>query len=187
MKFLVPLSLFLVITVSACEDDDVFNPLITLGRFQGWQIVSVESDLASNLMSAIVGIPDSTLLAYDTTVEELIEEKDSYVVATTIVESCEKDDALFFDLDVMGYGVDGEDCPPNGPEHVLTPFDDKAYAADLNVTKLTVSDPANSTESVYDVVTITAQELVLTQQRSVPAQEPIPAYTYSITYYFTAR
>ena len=175
-------------TIQGCDDDDTpANPVAYLGRFDGWYLAEIESDLQSQLSTAVLSIPDSTLERYDTTRQSLIDAADAFVAATVGLDPCEQDDVVFFNEGVLAYGEAGEECPTGSAPSVLQPFDTKTYATDLDVTDLTISDPATQTSSVYRVELLTQSQLVIGQVRTVPEDLPVPAYQYTITYRFVAR
>ena len=181
------LSLVCFIT-SGCDDDDTPDtPVAFLGRFEGWQLAVIESDLESQLSTAILGIPDSTLQRYGTSRESLLAFADTTVAITVGLDPCEQDDVVFFNEGVVAYGQAGEACPDGSLPSVLSPFDKNAYATDLDVTDLTITDPTTQTSSVYRVDLLTESQFVISQLRRVPEAPPVPAYQYSITYRFVAR
>lgn len=172
----------------ACSDDDeAATPLSNLGRFDGWQITTVESNLAEQISDAIYALPDSVIAQNDTTRVGLLAAQEDYINRLTGLEPCEQDDVLFFESGVSAYGRTGEPCPATGNTHILTPFHEKSYSSDLEVTRLTLTDPVSGGVSEYNVERISASELVLSQQRTTSNAGIIPAYTYNIRYRFTAR
>lgn len=189
MRFIYLLLLATVLFSPACGDDDdgTGTSVVLLGRFEGWQLAQIGSNLEASLSDAIGTIPDSTLAAYDTTRQQLLDASAAFVEATVGLQPCEQDDVVFFDNGIVAYGQDGEPCPANSGPSVLMPFDTKTYSTDLQVTDLTITDPATQTNSVYRVDLLTEESLVITQTRVVPESLPVPEYRYEITYRFTAR
>lgn len=173
---------------TGCDDDDTpDNPVAYLGRFDGWYLAEIESDLQSQLSTAILAIPDSTLERYNTSRDALLATADTTVAVTVGLDPCEQDDVIFFNDGVLAYGQAGEECPAGSLPSVLLPFDKKAYATDLDVTDLTITDPTTQTASVYRVELLTESQFVIGQLRRVPENLPVPAYQYTITYRFVAR
>ena len=179
---------FVCCFVTGCDDDDTpTNPVAYLGRFEGWYLAEIESDLASELSTAILAIPDSTLERYDTSRQALLDAAEATVAAKVGLDPCEQDDVVFFNEGVLAYGEVGEACPAGAAPSVLLPFNNKSYATDLDVTDLTVTDPTTQQSSVYRVELLTESQLVIGQLRRVPEDLPVPGYQYTITYRFVAR
>ncbi|THH41474.1 hypothetical protein [Neolewinella litorea] len=180
--------LILLVLLAACgEDDAPLLPINQLSRFDGWQIVSVESDFAARVDEAVMALPDSTVDSSGLTREEIRGNYDDRIAAVTAIEDCERDDVLFFDGGLVVLVKDGADCPENSPPHVLDVFDLKRYSSDLSVTRLTLSDQANTESTEYEVVEVSEELLVLRQDRTVENNLILPPFSYTVTYTFRAR
>ncbi|NJB85353.1 hypothetical protein GGR26_001098 [Lewinella marina] len=180
--------LFILLLTTACQDDDApVAPVNQLSRFDGWQLVSVESDFAERVTAAVTALPDSTVEKSGLTREEIRGNYDVRIAAVTGVEDCERDDVLFFDAGWVVLIKNGADCPENSPPHVLAGFDLKRYSTDFSVTRLTLTDDARSESSEYEVVELDDERLVVRQSRRVENNLILPSFSYTITYTFRGR
>ncbi len=179
--------LLLVISLAGCnKEEDGIPPINQLSRFDGWQIDWVESDFSLMADEAVAALPDSVVVNSGMTREAIRARLELTVRQVTGVEDCERDDVLFLDDGITALGLAGEACADNAPKHVLTPFDRMTYSSDLEVTRVKFTDPADDTESVYQVIALNEQMLVLTRLRSYTNDPVVPKVDYGVTYHFTA-
>lgn len=188
MKSIVTLlAVGLLLLAASCDDDDPFNPLTTLSRFDGWFLVSVESDFAAQVDAAVAAVSDEDLLQLGQTRAELRAEFDDEIAAVTGVEDCELDNVIFFDQGVVAVIENGQPCPAGSGPDVLVDFNPRRYSSDLEVTRLTLNDDDGTFFTEYTVTTITPEAFSLQQDRTVTGNLVLPNFTYSITYNFRAR
>jgi hypothetical protein len=182
--------IFGCLSIVACgneDDDSNVNNLLLLGRFEGWEIESVTSNYGERAEEVIANLPDSVLVAADTTRAGLLADYLEIVEGVTGVQPCEMDDALLFADQGVVVQLEGESCPADSPPHVLTPFNRTRNTSDLEVTRLQTTDPDGGTMSVYTVPELNETTLVLEQTRVVPAGPILPEFSYDISYRFRAR
>jgi hypothetical protein len=80
----------------------------------------------------------------------------------------------------------GEVCTEAHLPHVLSGFNLTRSTADLTVTQVEFLHPDTGERSTYTVPELNDERLVLTHDRTVGATDRVPAFTYNITYRFTA-
>ncbi|WP_116124413.1 hypothetical protein [Lewinella sp. IMCC34183] len=183
-----PFLLFVLLTAASCQKDtEPVSPINQLSRFDGWQIVTVESNIAAAADSTVAALPDSTVAQSGRTREEIRESLNPAIRGLTGVDDCERDDALFFESGVVAYGVAGTACDSTSLPHVLTPFNRMRYATDIDVTTLTIISQDETERTPYNVERINGEELVIQRQRRMAENLLVPAYPYNITYFFRAR
>ncbi|MEL6846286.1 MAG: hypothetical protein AAFP02_24020 [Bacteroidota bacterium] len=182
--------LFTLLVVAAallytgCTDNTgELGPITNIGRENGWIISSASSTLLTEATTRIANLTDQEISDAGETRENLMATYAAEADTQAEVNDCDRDDVLFFLENGAMRIIQGDmACPELGDPTVLSPFNDNFYVTDLEGTFMVVRTEDGTLVDEYTIVTITANQFVVTAARELRLDNLVGAFNFTTTY-----